>query len=162
LFVAASLHHGVAVETARIPIAWVLIATTTSIATTPALSANNPTTRSRAADEQALDLEEALARGVARASSGSLGSIKRPSAAGAYYMCSDSEHSCAASALPRTAELPTRSDETTNRRHADALLAAALARNSPAPDARACPRHAINKHLVAKSEDATPGRSRVP
>jgi hypothetical protein len=45
MFVAASLHHSVAVETARIPIAWVLIVTTTSIPTTPALDANNPTTR---------------------------------------------------------------------------------------------------------------------
>ena len=82
MFVAASLHHGVAVETARIPIAWVLIATTTSIPTTPALDANNPTTRSRAAHEQALDHEHALAHGAARASSGSLRSIKRRSAAG--------------------------------------------------------------------------------
>jgi hypothetical protein len=37
MFVAALLHHGVAVEMARIPIAWVLIATTTTIPTTPAL-----------------------------------------------------------------------------------------------------------------------------
>jgi hypothetical protein len=131
MFVAASLHHSVAVETARIPIAWVLIVTTTSIPTTPALDANNPTTRSRAAHEQALDHEHALARGAARASSGSLRSIKRRSAAGAYYMCSDSEHSSAASALPRTAELPTRSDETTNRRHANRVLTAALAREQP-------------------------------
>lgn len=43
-----------------------------------------------------------------------------------------------ASALPRTAELPTRSDEPTHRRHANRVLTAALARAQPSTR-RPCP-----------------------
>ena len=80
---------------------------------------------------------------------------------GAYYMCSDSEHSSAASALPRTAESPTRSDETTNRRHANRVLTAALARNSqrqtsvPAHDTRSASTSSRKADLDADVENPT-------
>jgi hypothetical protein len=80
---------------------------------------------------------------------------------GAYYMCSDSEHSSAGSALPRTAESPTRSDETTNRRHANRVLTAALARNSqrqtpvPAHDTRSASTSSRKADVDADVENPT-------